>query len=71
MFYVCFYYLRSLYFTEYKSLTAVCQVSDSSTKLEKSPFLDQGQHDTKDVISCFNSAPMTDHVMKHVTVHMT
>ena len=56
MFYVCFSYPRSFYFTEYESLTAVCQVSDSSTKLEESPFWDQGQRDTKDVIGRFNSA---------------
>ena len=69
MFYVCFYYLRSLYFTEYKSLTAVCQVSDSSTKLEESPFLDQGQRDTKDVIGHFNSATVS-HLTGHMTHHM-
>ena len=32
------------------------QISDSSIKLKESPFQDQGQHDTKDVIGHFNSA---------------
>jgi hypothetical protein len=57
--YVCFIYidfLRSFYFTEYEILTAVCQVSDSATKLQESSFWDQGQRDTKDIIGCFNSA---------------
>jgi hypothetical protein len=53
-------FLRSFYFTKYKILTAVCQVSDSATKLWESPFWDQGQHDTKDVIGHFNSATEVD-----------
>jgi hypothetical protein len=39
--YVCFIYIdfpRLFYFTEYEILTAVCQVSDSATKLWESPF---------------------------------
>jgi hypothetical protein len=59
--YVCFIYIdfpRSFYFTEHEILTAVCQVSDSSTKLQESPFWDQGQRDTKDVIGRFNSATL-------------
>ena len=37
-------------------MTAVCQVSDSSTRLKESPFWEQGQRDTQDVIGRFNSA---------------
>ena len=32
------------------------QISDSSTELKESPFRDQGQHNTKDIIGRFNSA---------------
>jgi hypothetical protein len=61
--YVCFIYIdfpRSFYFTEYEILTAVCQVSDSTTKLWESPFWDQGQCDTKDIIGHFNSATVVE-----------
>ena len=43
-------------------MTAVCQVSDSSTRLKESPFWEQGQRDTQDVIGRFNSAT-DDHVV--------
>ena len=52
-------------------MTAVCQVSDSSTRLKESPFWEQGQRDTQDVIGRFNSATVVDHMMMHVTVHVT
>ena len=43
-------------------MTAVCQVSDSSTRLKESPFWEQGQRDTQDVIGRFNSATAHAHV---------
>jgi hypothetical protein len=52
-------YPRSFYFSEYEIPTAVCLFPDSTTKLRESPFWDQGQRDTKDVIGRFNSATPT------------
>ena len=60
-------YPRSFYFSEYEIPTAVCLFPDSATKLRESPFWDQGQRDTKDVIGHFNSATIKGEGSGHWT----